>query len=119
MNELMESNPRLIRAQDAEDEAREARDDYLRRCFMSAVIKGDMNAVADWAPMVSVWENGLVLRKLQTVGEVLADVLDYRNGPSTSEVMNLLCKAAYGQHYEFLAYRLIERMAEQFVRHNR
>lgn len=118
MNEVMENSPSRIREQDAQDEAREDRARYLYEQFMAAASAGDMSAKADWAPLTSDWDGNRAVKRVSTVGEAIQDVLDYRNGPTTTDLLGLLCRTGHGKSCEFEAYQMVTRLADQFVRHN-
>lgn len=115
---MNEGNVIAIREQDAYDEAREARAMYLENEFMDAAALGDLNVQADWAPLTSDWDGNRAVKRISTVGEAIAGTLDFRDGPTTEDVLDLLIRTAFGKSCEFEAYQMVERMARQFVKHN-
>ena len=80
-----------------------------------------MSTKLDWAPSVpdygapKIKETGQHLRRLQTLEEVLIDSLDHTNGPSQSDLFDLLAAAARGEPVKERAAFLIARMAGVWV----
>ena len=74
----------------------------LYQDFMRAIRKGDMNAVATWAPMVR--DHGDKSMRFPTVGEVLWDVLGYERA-NWPECLRIVCAVAYGDGPQGLAAR--------------
>ena len=79
--------------------------------FTSAVLHGDMDAPAYFAPRDYAG-------KLQTVGAVMAESLDYGNGPSMAEAMRLIAAAATGADVADMARSLLNRMADAYAHYN-
>lgn len=100
------------------------------RAFTSACEAGDANALAVFAPMVNDWDaaerhpraaGAPMPKRVQTLAEVMQESLDYINGPSMTDAMQLLLNAAYSADREAVqcqAKRLIERMAEKWASQN-
>jgi hypothetical protein len=101
--------------------------------FMATVDKGDANALAPWAPLTTDWNliNRLPLeqrtialrstsKRQQSLSECMAESLDYSDGPSMAEAMQLILDVARGPSEEttYTARRLLERMAACFAYHN-
>ncbi|MCL2310777.1 MAG: hypothetical protein FWC42_11040 [Proteobacteria bacterium] len=80
-----------------------------------------MSAELDWAPSVpdysapKVAETGQYLRRYPTLGEVLVESLEHTNGPSQSDLFDLLAAAARGEPVKERAASLIARMAGVWV----
>lgn len=79
----------------------------LATSYMVACGRGDANALAPFAPSVRdsaaspdasgkyvPWEERPL--RVQTVAEIMQGSLDYRDGPSLTEVMQLVLNVAYG-----------------------
>lgn len=99
------------------------------RAFTSACEAGDANALAVFAPMVNDWDaaerhpraaGAPMPKRVQTLAEVMQESLDYINGPSMTEAMQLMLNVAYGdpEAAQAQARRLIERMAEKWASQN-
>jgi hypothetical protein len=99
--------------------------------FMAAVDKGDANALAPWVPLTTDWNliNRLPLeqrtialrstaKRQQTLSECMYESLDYSDGPSIDEAMQIILKVASGKDESETARRLLERMAACFAFHN-
>lgn len=115
---MNENNVQQIRLQDADHDAQQRRAEYIRAEFLRAAKLGDMAAPAPWAPAVNVWaDRGLIESRQSTVGEAILSAADLGDGPTTSDMLGLFCKAAQGKHDEFAAYQLLNRLADSFVRH--
>lgn len=88
--------------------------------FEEQAMKADANAFADFAPLVRD-DTGTELRK-QTLAEVLHYALDYTNGPSITEAMQLILNAAYGnlspEVVKAQARDLVERAGKAHARVN-
>ena len=79
--------------------------------FIDAMMAGDMEAPAYFAPRD-------YRGRLQAVGDVMAESLDYGNGPSMAEAMRLIAAAAAGADVADMARSLVNRMADVFASHN-
>lgn len=79
--------------------------------FTRAAIAGDMTAPAYFAPRD-------YKRRLQTVGAVMAESLDYGNGPSMDDAMRLIAHAATGADVADMARSLLNRMADAYAHYN-
>lgn len=112
-----ESNVRSIRLKDDDAEAQQRRVEYIRAEFMQAAKLGDMSAPAPWAPVSYSWITGYVAPRASTVGEAIFSACDLGEGPTTGDVLAVLCKAAIGKSDEFSAYQLLNRLADSFIRH--
>lgn len=94
--------------------------------FKTACQKGDANALPNFAPMVTDWTAvkppviaGQILpRRTPTLSEVMAESLDYGDGPSMTEAMQLLLNAASGANVQAQAQGLIDRMAATWAKFN-
>lgn len=115
---MNESNVQQIRLADSEAEAQQRRGEYIRAEFMRAAKLGDMSAPAAWAPDAYSWLPGYVERRHSTVGDAIFSACDLGDGPTTNDVLAVLCKAAQGKHDEFTAYVLLNRLADSFVKHH-
>ena len=114
--------PRYAAAEAQAKAEREADD-----AFMAACGRCDANALADFAPMVRDFTasvspvSAYVPKRVQLLTEVMQESLDYPNGPSMTEAMQLLLNVAYGtdlQAQQDQAKRLIERMATTWASQN-
>ena len=84
----------------------------LKDEFLAAVREGDVYAIAHFAPPVKTKSTVFY----QCVSGVLADSLDYSNGPQLSEVLSILCAVAYGSEPQVMAAReLLDRMAGKWA----
>lgn len=115
----MNESVQAIRQQEADHEAQQRRVEYIRSEFMRSAKLGDMSAPAPWAPdvldMTKSWRSNC--RRTSTVGEAIFSAVDLGDGPTTSDVLGLLCKSAFGKSDEFSAYQLLNRLADSFVKH--
>lgn len=107
-------------------ERQDAADATAAADFLAACQKADANALATWAPAVNDYTG------LHTVGaprpqrrpalhEVLVEALDSTNGPSMSELMQLLLNVAHGANIAaapMQARQLLARMATSWARYN-
>ena len=95
--------------------------DFLRACG-----KADANAVVTWAPQITDWKGPLHLvgdkhvrpKRDQTLAECMGDTLDYSEGPSMVEAMQLVLNAAAGSDVKAQATGLLKRMADKFAEMN-
>jgi hypothetical protein len=105
----------------------------IRTGFDKAVTVGDANALCTWAPYTTDWQaiNRLPLeqrtaekraaaKRAQTMAECMVESLDYGDGPSMVEAMQLVLNAARctDDALSAQARRLLERMAESFAARN-
>lgn len=116
--------PRFAAAQAHATALEQATDDFLMACR-----RCDANALATFAPLIKDYEAS---RKLQSVDahmpmryesltEVMQCALDYSNGPSMTELMQLLLNVAYGADLAAqrpLAHNLLQRMASKWASMN-
>ena len=110
----------------AADEAQNKAEREADAAFMAACGRCDANALADFAPMVRDWTQKCISidkapKRVQTLSEVMQESLDYVNGPSMTEAMQLLLNVAYGSDLvsaQDQARRLIERMATTWAAQN-
>lgn len=94
--------------------------------FKTACRKGDANALPSFAPMVTDWTSvkppvvaGQVMpKRVPTLSEVMAESLDYGDGPSMTEAMQLILNAANGMDVQAQAQGLIDRMASTWAKFN-
>jgi hypothetical protein len=106
----------------SEAEAADKAEGDLALDFLAACRKCDSNALARFAPMVNDYQSAFVPmpKRMQTMTEVLEESLDY-DGPTTSEVMQLLLNVAYGTdvvNAPEQARDLLNRMAATFAKFN-
>jgi len=85
----------------------------LRGDFLRAAAIGEMNNVASFAPYRTEWRDGIQMRRHPTIGEVMAESLDYPEGPCTDDVLGFLARQADAGNAE--ALRLVVRMAEKWA----
>lgn len=106
---------------------REREKAQLSAAFVKACAKCDANALATYAPMVRDYnapkpvDSSYLPHRYQTQAEVMADCLDYQNGPSMTEAMQLILNVAYGTdlvNAPEQARALISRMASTFANYN-
>lgn len=99
--------------QQAEDAERAMADD-----FAELAMKADANAFAEFAPLVQ--DHGSRSKRVQTFAEVMAESLDYTNGPTMTEAMQLILNAAYGnlspEVVSAQARDLLDRMGPAYAR---
>lgn len=97
--------------------------------FMAAARQCDANMLCAWAGMVTDWANTPrpfdvskpAPKRFQTMTEVLAESLDYTDGPDMSEAMQLLMNVAYGNdlvNQPAMARALLRRMAAAWATTN-
>ncbi len=97
--------------------------------FQKACNTGDANALVSFAPLVRdssaspdadgayvPWENRPL--RSQTLAEVMTESLDYRDGPSLTEALQLLLNASNGANVQEQARGLIDRMATTWAKFN-
>lgn len=130
------SNPVLdaMRHYDALYEASDAQIESeadLAGDFLKACKKVDANALAPWAGQVNDNEQRMALgldwsaknlpQRQQALHEVMVESLDYPDGPTMCEAMQLLLNVAYSAdlvNTPSMARGLIERMGRSFAFHN-
>lgn len=117
----------LYEASDAKVEAEaDLAGDFLKACQ-----KVDANALAPWAGQVIDNEQRMALgldwsaknlpQRQQALHEVMIESLDYPDGPTMCEAMQLLLNVAYSAdlvNTPSMARGLIERMGRSFAFHN-
>lgn len=117
----------LYEASDAKVEAEaDMAGDFLKACQ-----KVDANALAPWAVTVPDdvarkalgldWSAKNLPQRQQALHEVMVESLDYPDGPTMSEAMQLLLNVAYSSdlvNAPQQARGLIERMGRSFAFHN-
>jgi hypothetical protein len=121
----VEDAGRFYDAQHSRDEAIYQAEAALVESFKSACAKGDANAIVEWAPRVTDFD---AMRKAGvnfgkhaqytrcvTIAEVMNDSLDFANGPSHTEVMQLLMNVANGGDCKAQATALIDQMAKRWA----
>lgn len=94
--------------------------------FMKACGKCDANALAGFAPMVRDWTQKCISidkapKRVQTLTEVMQESLDYQNGPSMTEAMQLLLNVAFNAdivNQPAQARALLGRMASTWAAQN-
>lgn len=86
--------------------------------FAELAMKADANAFAEFAPLVQ--DHGSRSKRVQTFAEVMVESLDYTNGPTMTEAMQLILNAAYGnlspEVVKAQARDLLDRMGPAFAR---
>lgn len=88
--------------------------------FYTAALRGEMDAPAQWAPMVTAWEkgkdaSGRYPRRNQTVGELMQESIEYADGPTSEDVFKVLSAAAMGKDVGEQARSLLRRMADRWA----
>ena len=99
--------------------------------FMQSVDSGDANALCAWAPKTTDWDaakrvpidqrtTGSLPKRAQTMAELMVESLDYGDGPSMVEAMQLILNVATvcDESIRSQAMRLLERMGDSFAKHN-
>lgn len=98
--------------------------------FAKAVELGDANALCPWAPELYdreaikarglSWTDKDLPKRAPALTECMSESLDYSDGPSMTEAMQLILNAARCSDDELSAQarRLLERMCETFAYHN-
>lgn len=86
--------------------------------FAELAMKADANAFAQFATLVQ--DHGSRSKRVQTFAEVMAESLDYTNGPTMTEAMQLILNAAYGnlspEVVKAQARDMVERMGNAYAR---
>jgi hypothetical protein len=103
----------------------------LREGFAAACDNGDANALCSWAPKTTDWEAAKRVpidqrttkhlpKRVQSLHEVLSESLDYGNGPTMCEAMQLILNVANGcdESTQQQARNLLTRMGEAYARAN-
>lgn len=128
--ERRESGPSWMDASSVESEADQSGYTDMIAGFEKAARDGDANALAAWAPLVTDWDavkrQPVDMRtsgpqRVQTLSEVMVASLDFADGPSMVEAMQLLLNVAYSAdlvNTPSMARGLIERMGRSFAFHN-
>jgi len=117
----------LYEASDAQVEA----ESDLAGDFLKACQKVDANSLAPWAGRVNDdeqrkalgldWSAKNLPQRQQALHEVMVESLDYPDGPTMCEAMQLLLNVAYSAdlvNTPSMARGLIERMGRSFAFHN-
>ena len=102
---------RQLRSMERETIAQARAEASMADAFTRAAIAGDMTAPAYFAPRD-------YRGRLQTVGAVMAESLDYGNGPSMDDAMRLIAAAAAGADVADMARSLVNRMADAYAHYN-
>lgn len=120
MNYEVIDSPRRIAQQDASDQHAAQAELAMHDDFVAACKAGDVNARCEWAPLSVNFEDGKYTRnKVQNLADVMDGSLDYGDGPTSAELMALLCSVAYGtEDNRKRAQALISRMASTFAKYN-
>lgn len=102
-------------------EQQAALDAQTLQAFAGACRNADANALATWAPKVSDWTlTEPHARRTPLFHEVMAEALDFSDGPGMSELMQLLLNVAHGPdvvNTPAQARALLERMGTEWVKH--
>jgi hypothetical protein len=118
---------RHYEALDQAQEAQVAAEFAATGDFLAACHKGDANALADFAPTVRDLTGGIesvganTRQRMQRLHEVMAESLDYGNGPTMSEAMQLLINAAHSDDLasvQMQARALLRRMGSTWAEQN-
>ena len=102
---------RQLRSIERETLAQSRAEANMADAFIRAAIADDMTAPAYFVPRD-------YKRRLQTVGAVMAESLDYGNGPSMDDTMRLIAHAATGADVADMARSLLNRMADAYAHYN-
>ena len=102
---------RQLRDMERETIAQARAEASMADAFIDAMMAGDMKAPAYFAPRD-------YRGRLQAVGDVMAESLDYGNGPSMAEAMRLIAAAAAGADVADMARSLLNRMADAYAHYN-
>ena len=115
------------------DKESERHERELRDGFVIAVDKADANALCPWAPRTTDWQSinrlpleqrtaevRAVAKRVQTLAECMAESLDYGNGPTMVEAMQLILNATRSTDADLAlqAGDLVDRMGAAFARMN-
>lgn len=111
--------------QDKYNDMVQAAEDQARADFLAQAKRADANAVCIWASTVTDYSQTAGVgsvdklpRRNRTFTEVATDTLDLGNGPSMTEVIQVLLNAAHGLHAtQIQAKALLERMADQYAKY--
>jgi len=95
----------------------------LREAFLALARGRNVTADATFARWVTDYEgpklNGCYLSRVPRLSEVMAESLDYSNGPQLADVLKVLVDVAYGDQPQIAAARdLINRMAAKWADQN-
>lgn len=129
--ERRESGPSWMDASSIDSEADQSGYTAMIAGFEKAAKAGDANALAAWAPLVNdhekretlglSWPDANLPQRQQALHEVMVESLDYPDGPTMCEAMQLLLNVAYSSdlvNAPAMARGLIERMGRSFAFHN-
>lgn len=99
--------------------------------FMKACQRLDANALADFAPLTTDWDavragpravGAPMPMRVPTLSELMSDSLDLGNGPSTTEVMQLVLSLAFSSDAQanqaHRARQLLASMAATYAAYN-
>lgn len=94
--------------------------------FNGAIRTGDANAIVTFAPMLPDWHKAGrpyhygpgTPKRFQTVTELFAESLDFEDGPTTTELYQLLINAAAGVDCKDSAQQLLARMKASWAKYN-
>jgi hypothetical protein len=103
----------------------------IRDGFAMSAGKADANALCTWAPMVTDWDAAKRMpidqrtaqhlpKRAQTLTEIMAESLDYSDGPTMVEAMQLILNATRSTDADLAqqAANLVDRMGAAFARMN-
>jgi hypothetical protein len=92
----------------------------IRTGFAMAAGKADANALCTWAPRTTDWDAAKRMPIDQRTTEVMVESLDYGNGPTMTEAMQLILNATRSTDTDLalLAGDLVDRMGAAFARMN-
>lgn len=101
------------------DGSLEEREEELCNAFITAALR-DVKAVATFSPKFVDYSLGVDKKfsRHSTVGEVMFESLDYRNGPEYDDLLQLLADAARGEDIRPKALDLVKRMGAKFAEMN-
>lgn len=111
--------------QDKRNDFIQEEEDCARAYFFAQAVRADANAVCTWASTIKDYGNTASVssaeklpRRYRTFSEIMFDTLDMGNGPSMSELMQMLLNAASGHTLtQKHAQELLANMAEQYVKY--
>lgn len=114
---------RILDAMDALSDRQAQAEIAAIKDFQQACVKGDANSLCQWAPRVADrnvprTKDGFLPTRRQTLAEVMTESLDYRDGPTLTEAMQLILNASNGTNVQEQARGLIDRMATTWAKFN-
>jgi hypothetical protein len=122
---------RALDAIHAHHDAQQRAEALMIEGFMTALQKGDANALADFAPMTTDWDaarrqpravGAPMPMRVQTLSEVLLESFDYANGPTSTELFQLVINLAFGNQchacQQYQARALLARATDAYATHN-